>query len=238
MPNVVGNIPPFTDESKSDKGSVEEVKKAPDNLKVGEQEKGTPAETPAVEKPVEKVDEITRQKEEWKHEKRGMEAEKSRLISEIASLREQKRKEKQPTIGETKEEFLTKGEYARNRYNDILEEQKNLFLESHPEYQPGSKENDERWDKLNQELIQWYKLPENPYQVNDLLEKIHADITKPSGERDVASQKKQIETAGIGGSKGVSHSPSRRPFTPLQREMYRRGGFTDEEINELETKRK
>jgi len=194
----------------------------------------------------------------------GLQREREKLLREIQELRRERRELKQqPQVEQpiTQQEidelkdlhpedvalierilrakgYVRKDELEQELYKTIEQEEINKFLEKYPEFKPENDPDDRNWNALQEEL-KWYRKPENPRDIGKLLEKARASISVLTGERSsVSATKKRLEIASKGSGGGTTQrSSSARSFTPEEREAYRRGGWSDEEIAELEKNR-
>lgn len=191
----------------------------------------------------------------------GLTGEKSKLLGEIRELRNERRGLKGQDTFDVKQEqkvdelkdvhpedialiekvnkakgYTSKEEVELLLYDRVEQEQISSFLEKYPEYKPENDTSDTKWENLQQE-VSLYRKPSDPSQVKSLLLKAHNAISKPNlGGQSAAIKKKQIETAGMGGGGKTQRSFSQKSFSPVQKEMMSRGGYTEKEIKELEGK--
>jgi hypothetical protein len=250
MPDIVGKIPDFT----TDEGAepIEEVKQPV----IPESEKETPSEPPAVEKPDEGVEKPpVADDSETLRQVQGLQAERAKLLKEIQELRGTKREIKQSEIArvetridELKEihpddvatidkvlrakGYITKQEAERMSYEAVKQDELTKFLDRFPEYKPENDPNDLNWSLLQRELS-YYKMPEDARRLGDVLERAHKGIIKVPVGPSATAKKRQIEIAGVG-SGGAQKSTSKKSLEAWQKEEYRRGGWSEKEIAELE----
>ena len=192
----------------------------------------------------------------------GLKKERERLLSEIRELRATRRELKtkpkeepitQKEIDDLKDlhpedvalierilkakGYVSREELNRQLYEQIEQDEINKFLEKHPEFKPENDPDDRNWMALQEEL-KWYRKPENPREIGKLLEKARRAIQSPVSERsNLKTTKRQIEIASKGSGGVAQRSSSSRPFTEEERNLYRRGGWSEEEIEELEKSR-
>ena len=246
MPDIVGKIPEFTTDEVVPE--VEEVKEPV----TPELETETPTEPPAVEKP----DEVIPVDSETLRQVQGLQAERAKLLKEIQELRGTKREIKQNEIArvetridELKEihpddvatidkvlrakGYITRQEASQMSYEAVKQDELTKFLDRFPEYKPENDPNDLNWSLLQRELA-YYKMPEDARRLGDVLERAHKGIIKVPVGPSATAKKRQIEIAGVG-SGGAQKSTSKKSLETWQKEEYRRGGWTDKEIAELET---
>ena len=256
MANVVGNIPEFTPEETLGK-EIEEVKEAPTEEVVAE-EKETPTEPPAEKEPAEpeKVSEdIGDEKTALEIANQGLQEERVKLLKEIQELRGQRREFKREELIKVEQKldelkdlnpedvstidrvlrakgYITGEESRKMFYEAVKQEELGKFLEKYPEYKPENDSNDLNWNALQRELG-FYRMPDNPHLIGEVLLRAHHGIAKAPSDRGVETRKQQAKIAGIG-SGGVQRSSSIKSLDSEQREAYRRGGWSEGEIREIE----
>lgn len=196
----------------------------------------------------------------------GLQEERVKLLKEISELRGQKREIAQENLKKVEQQIddlkdlhpedvtviervlrakglVTKEEANQMFYDSVKQDELNRFLEKHPEYRPENDPNDVNWSTLTRELG-IYRIPANPHAWAELLDRAHRSIvrvpvaaSKPAV--NVEANKRRIEVASHGGNNGSSASkaPSNsKGFTPEQRVMYRQGGWSEEEISQMESR--
>lgn len=258
--NTVGSIPEFT----SDEGAaVPEEVKQPVVEETAEEVKETPEppaekpdDTPIVEdtrelNPVGNVQELQKAVQ-------GLQEERVQLRKEISELRGQRREIKQDQLARVEQQidqlkdvnpddvsviekvlrakgYMTKEESSQMFYEAVKQEELNKFLDKFPEYKPENDPNDTNWAALQRELG-FYRTPANPHQVYDLLERSHRAIVKvPSGQSvPIQAKQRQVQLAGAGSGGTQRPSPSGTPIDPDKKAMLRQGGFSEEEITNME----
>jgi hypothetical protein len=251
--NVVGKIPAFdTDETQAVPPGTEEVKEAAAE-EVAETEKETPAELPAEEKPAPRGDDTG----DVKNQVQGLLTEKEKLLDEIKSLRGQRREIKQEEINLVTKQlddlkdlypedintidrilrakgYMTKDEANRMFYENVKNEELTKFLERFPEYKPDNDPNDLNWNALQREL-KYYRMPENPHEVGEVLSRAHQSLGKVqvASDRTVEAKKRQIEVAGVGAKAGQRSSSIKR-LEPEKRQILLQGGWSEDEIKAIE----
>lgn len=258
---IIGKLPEFSsDETPTEETGQEEEKKATPEEEV-EEEKETPSEPPAEETPAEEPEEkpegegddggqLIRQTE-------ALKLERERLLAEIRDLRGERRDLKQQQITQVEtaidelkdvypadveliEKVLKTRGYIRQEDVDkrIYEENKNQQLESflnkHPEYKPENDPKDTNWQMLQREL-EYYRMPKDPKKVGDVLERAHKALTGSySVGQNVSAKKHLAKVAGSGGSGSKGPSSGGGTLSPEHKEAYRRGGWSEEEIKNIE----
>lgn len=122
-----------------------------------------------------------------------------------------------------------------------VEAQKESFLSRHPEYAPGIPANDAKWGQLTQEF-NLYDWKNHPDKVEKFLEKAHADISKSWLETERGAKKQEdiviakARANAVASSGGSSASSlSTKQSTSDEAALYRKAGWTEEQINELLT---
>jgi len=260
--NKIGTIPEFTNEN----GTGEEVKEGTTEEVVQEEKDtptALPTDTkPAEEK--ETSEETTEEEIQTQGDDtgallkqvQGLQSEREKLLKEIQDLRGTRREIKQEQVQKVDQKidelkdlhpddiniiekvlrakgYVTKEEASKMNYEMVKQEELNKFLEKYPEYKPENDKNDINWNALQRELG-YYRLPTNPHDIKQVLERAHRIIQKPS-DRGVIEKQRRVETAQTGAG-GTQRSSSGKSFTAFQKEEYRRGGWSEEEIQEMEKK--
>lgn len=257
MENTIGTIPEFTtDETTPAPAEAPVETEIPEEVKQTE-ETETPA--PPAEKPDETVVEESPapSQEEVQRAEQGLQNELVRLRKEIANLRGQKREIKQEQINAVQEQidelkdmhpddvatvervlrakgYVTKEEQKKMFYDAVKDEELNKFLERYPEYKPENDPDDANWTALQRE-ISLYRTPDNPREIATLLERAHRGIVKVASGPSIAPKKRQVELASVGGGGTQTSSPQVK-LDPDRRAMLKQGGFSDEEIQSIESK--
>jgi len=256
MLNTIGKIPEFTQDNS---GEQEEVKKvevsSPEGGEdISEKEKETPSELPTEEKSAEGTDETqSGDTEKLEKQVQGLQRERQELLKHIVELRGQRREIKQEEFKKVEEKidelkdvhpddakliekvlrskgYVTKDEAQKMFYEAVKQEELNKFLDKYPEYKPENDSNDLNWQSLQTELKD-FGMPNDPHRIGHVLEKAHRLAAKFSGDRSEA--KKRIEIASVGGG-GTQRSSSSSSLTPEQRRVYEDGGWSQEEIKQIE----
>jgi len=173
------------------------------------------------------IQELRKERRELKQRKRGVFTEEEPTKEELEGL--------SPEDTEWIDKILkNKGYVTRDELYRIIEQEEiNKFLEKYPEFKPENDPDDRLWNALQEEL-KWYRKPENPRDIGKLLEKARRAIQVPTGGRSSLSLQKRVEIASKGsGGKTTQRSSSSVPLSRDKIEELRRGGFTDEEIEEM-----
>ena len=263
MANQIKMVPEFTDDDSSGTGEEAVQSAQAPAEEVEEKEKESPSVPPTEEKPTESGepeirDDAEALKKQYEEQLVGLQREKVNLLKEIQELRGQKReikREELKTVNQQIDElkdvnpedvslidkvlrskgYMTRQEAEKMSYEAIKNQRLNEFLAKYPEYKPENDQNDINWNTLQRELA-FYRLPDDPNRIIEVLEKAHQSVQKGTGDlKTLEAQKQQIKTAGVGGG-GVQKSSSRKRFEPEKRYMLERGGFTAEEIERMESR--
>ena len=261
MPNVIGKVPEFT-ESEETQPSVEGTEEVKETAaeEVVEEEKETPSEPPAEEKPAEQTDNLRGgdARDEQEKQIRGLQEEKQKLLQEIVVLRGQRREIKQEELVKVQKEidelkdlhpedvttlerilkakgYVTKGEANQMYYESVKQQELEGFLSRYPEYKAENDPNDINWNAIQREL-KYYKMPENPHDVKEVLERAHRAISRVSGDRGTEVKKRQVEVASVGSGGAQRSTPTRISLDPEKRALLERGGWSEEEILKIENK--
>ena len=240
---ILNMVPKFSD------GQTEEVK---ETIPEVVEEKETPSEPPAdIEPAVENRDDTT----ELMRAKQGLEEELVRLRKDIVDLRGQRRDLKKEEIIRVEQKidelndvspedvtlidrvlrakgYMTKEESHKMFYENVKTEELNKFLEKYPEYKPENDKDDLNWSVLQKELG-FYRMPDNPRFIGEVLERAHRAIAKVPSDRAISAKKRQVELAGVGGG-GGQRSSSGKSLDPRYRDELSRGGWSEEEIKDIE----
>ena len=253
---VIGKLPEFTSDETSEETGQEEVKEAAPEEGV-EEEKETPAEPPAEEKPAEEgekpegedVGELAKQTE-------ALTKEREALLKDIQDLRGERRDLKKERLDKVEEAiddlkdthpedvkliervlkskgYVRKEDVDKRIYDEVKEQQLNSFLDKHPEYKPENDPQDLNWSRFQKEL-QFYRMPQDPKKVGEVLERAHKALAGFSGGQDLSAKRHLAKTAGVGGGIGKGPSSGTKSLSSEQREEYRRGGWSEEEISKIE----
>ena len=254
--NEIKGIPEFTKDD-----GIEEVKETITD-EVVEEEKETPAELPAVEKPTKEVletSEVDDTRETvlgLQRAVQGLQDERVTLLKEITELKGSKREFKQIELDKVQDKidelkdlhpddvnlidrvmrskgFIPKAEISKMFYKAVENEELNKFLVKYPEYKSENDPNDINWNSLQKELS-FFRMPDDSRLISEVLERAHRSIQKISSDRSISLKKRQVEIASVG-SGGAPRSFS--PKTTLDSDhkaMLRQGGFTEEDIVDME----
>lgn len=264
MDNKIGSIPDFTDEGVQrevkqvvDETTIEEKETPADLPSESEESEQKPveeAEAPLnddTEIPKETLDKAVARATE------GLRREISKLKVELATATGADRKVIQGKIDLVQEKvddlkdvapediglidrvlrakgYLTKEESNKMHYDTVKNEKINEFLTEFPEYKPENDPNDHNWNALQKQIQDWYRMPNDPKVIKDLLLKAHRDIAKPLSDRSVIEVKKQqlkVASSGSSGTQRSSPKPNSRLSSLLRTHM---SGWSDEEISKLE----
>jgi len=198
---------------------------------------------PVVEPPVDNSMERLAKLEEDYKTLLAKDAEKSRLLdaskkealrlkSESDLLKAEKEAKAKPTEELSEQELFDKylkesptfqerlSKVNQEKYNDVMETQKDKFLESHPEYLPENDKDDTKWKSLLEELRD-YVVPENPKDWGKRLLKAHKNISPDNslekGKSIAMAQANIDEQAKLGGGAG-GITPARK-LTPEQQKV-------------------
>ena len=123
---------------------------------------------------------------------------------------------------------------------DSVEVQKNAFIASHPEYQPGNTVNDAKWNQL-MEQFSFFNWQSNPHKVEEFLEKAHSEVSKTWQEaannektkETVITKKAVVDASASTG--GHSQKQSSSSNNSALADKYRAMGWAEEDIKEILT---
>jgi hypothetical protein len=261
MTNVVGELPQFTADDSAGTEKVKEVKETseitPNEEVITEEVKETPAELPADTKPAEGETQEPKGDDVEVKQVQGLLSEREKLLKEIRELRGQRREirkeETQEVITQVADKlddlndvdvtniervlkakgYVTKEENQKLHYESVKNDKLNEFLSKYPEYKPENDPNDINWNAFQRELT-FYKMPQDPKLITEVLERAHRNIAAPTVPATRAVEQR-IATARKGGG-GSQRTSSGKSLPPNLRRAYEDGGWSEEEIKELEAK--
>ena len=241
------------------KETLVETPEKGDNIEDVIVEKETPPALPAETKPVEEDTKL--QDENTKEvgtDNQGLLSQREKLLAEIRDLRLDRRElrgqKKEPLIVEQKQDtlddidpeyaktiervikakgYVTKDESNRTSYDSVKKVKLDEFLDKYPEYKPENDPEDINWNSLQKELS-FYKMPSDPHSFEKVLAKAHSAISSPAKGGRTTNPKK-LETARLGGGGEKRPSSQTKRLTDTQKNVYRNGGWSEEEISDLET---
>lgn len=258
MADIVGKIPEFTSEEAQPERVLEEVVQPTEEVteEVAPTEKETPI--PPIEKPTEQEIVGVASESQGNTEIVALQTERVKLLKEITELRGQRREIKQEQIAKVEQQiddlkevnpddvnlidrvlrakgYVNKAEASQMFYEAVKQEELNKFLEKYPEYKPENDREDINWSSLQKE-IGYYKMPTDPHQIRDVLERAHRSTPKiPS--TNIAPQRRQVQIASVGGGGAQRSAPSKalNPHLASLAESHLQG-FTDEEMKTIKNK--
>lgn len=250
---TIGKIPEFTsDESVAKVEKPETATETTPIIKETKEVKEAPVEQVEATAPPAEV------KEESELQKSvvGLQNERIKLLKEISELKGQKRAIKEKELYQVQEQidelkdlhpedvqviervlkakgYISRPEADQMFFDAVKDEELNKFLEKYPEYKPENDPNDVNWNSLQREFS-LYARPRDPRLIGELLVRAHRNISKVPTDSALSSKRQQVEIASVGKG-GIQQSPSSSfRFDQETREMYRRGGWTEEEIQKIE----
>ncbi len=254
--NTIGSVPEFTQDSPNEEGVLKEVKEAV--LEEGAEQQTDTAELPA-EKPTSgNVSEDTTEPSNQVLETQinGLQEERVKLLKEISDLRGQRREIKQEQLGRVEQQiddlkdihpedaqliervlrskgYISKTEAEGMFYESVKQEKLEAFLTKYPEYKPENDPNDANWSALQKE-IGFYKMPSDPHQIPEVLERAHRNVIRVPSDLTVPAKQRQVAVASVGAGGVQRSSSSNKQFTSEQRQAFKQGGWSDEEISSME----
>lgn len=262
MSNQIGTIPAFTPGGESKEEEVKEGEGTPAETSTVEkpaEETEVTGEEEAVKPTTKEV--VSEDTDVVAKQIQGLKEQKDALLEEIKSLRGERREVKQAQVMKLDEKiseelndvapedvqviekilrakgYITKDEAKNITYEDVKTQEVDKFLAKYPEFKPENDTNDIRWNSLNK-VVSQFKRPDDPRQIGQLLEmarKLSAPV-QSTGGRDIVAIKKQVKDTAIG-SGGMTRSSNLSSLTDDQIQIYRNGGWTDEEISNIASKK-
>ena len=132
--------------------------------------------------------------------------------------------------------YMTKEDSSKMHYEAVKNEEVNKFLDQYPEYKPENDPSDANWLSLKRHISSWYRMPDDPRLVGELLRKAHREVTKAPSDRGIEVKKQQVKVASSGSSGTQRSSP--KPTNPRLSGLLRTHmqGWSEEEISRMEKK--
>ena len=233
---------------------------------VVEEEKETPSEPPAEEKPEEEgetpiLDDASLQskKQQLLEEIVGLEHDRQKILDELQLSRGARREIHQEELKKATEKLeeledvhpddvkkveqilrlkghVSQEDIKKMLYENTVNDVKDEFLETHPEYKKQNDPHDIRWNSLMEEF-KLYRMPDSPKKVKEILDRAHKSIlerlTSDRPQSKPENKKQKVAVASLGGG-GGQRSSSSKTLTAEQRLTYQLGGWSEEEIIEIE----
>lgn len=129
--------------------------------------------------------------------------------------------------------YIQKEEVQKMLYNNEKQKQLDSFLNKYPEYKPENDPEDKNWKALQNELS-YYRMPDDATKISAVLEKARKGIQPVSSERDTQPVKERLKVAQKGAGSGIQRSSPRGRLSAEQKAELSRGGFTPEDIREMD----
>lgn len=256
---VTPNVEETTENQQQESGSSPEQATTDPGQEVVEEEKETPSEPSADEQP---TGESETPASDDTSDTQGLLTERERLLKEIKELRTTRRKEREISSKAVEEHIddlkdihpddmkvferimRAKGVITREQanqmfYDAVKDEEINKFLEEFPEYKPENDLSDLNWTMLQDRVLTFFRMPENPHKIRDVLKMAHQTIARvtPSDSStrqvQIKQQQRKIASAGAG---GVQRSSTTKTLDPEKRHALLMGGWSEEDIKRIETK--
>lgn len=261
MDEVIEETPPdVMDEEVKESSDEGEVKEDQDDTSVVEEEKPDDEEKPVVAKQKKEETDVSPSIQALKDEEK-------RIRDQISELRKERREVRREKIEEPivvdksdlsdvadadvvliekvlkAKGYIRKDEISVATHKEKVESFKDAWLEKHPEYLPENDTDDMNWNKLNQTVGEYFKLPANPKDITKILDAAHSMVRPESTKKlpvkslaatEAAKEKVTIASKGSGGSgakAGTRSMSDRAKNANTLRDRYE--GFTDEEIDEF-----
>lgn len=257
MSNIVGSIPEFTTDDSVETGP-EEVKQPV--VEETPEEKETP-ELPAEPQTEEQPAQVGEEQPEPDISKEvakatvGLRNEIVELRKELASARGNDRKliqqeiiQKTEKIDELadvnpadvaliekvleKKGYIKKEDAMQMSRETVKTQILNNFLNKYPEFKPENDPGDKNWAALRAEYG-LYAEPKDPLMVEKLLEKARLVVTPQVAPVNIPVKKRSLQVASSGAG-GAQRTSSGKTFDPTMRRHFEDGGWTPEEIANME----
>lgn len=128
--------------------------------------------------------------------------------------------------------YVSKDELGKITYEQVKTQTLNTFLEKYPEYKPENDPNDINWKALQKELS-FYRMPDDPAKITEILERSHKTVHPVVSDLNIPAKKRSLQVASAGAG-GVQKSSSNKTLSSEMRRHYEDGGWTKEEIDNIE----
>lgn len=134
--------------------------------------------------------------------------------------------------------YITKDQSSKMHYEVVKNEEIDKFLDKFPEYKPENDSGDVNWSALQRHVQTWYRMPDDPRLVGELLLKAHREVAKAPSGRGLEDVKRQQVKVASSGSSGTQRPSSQKPANPRLSSLMREHmqGWSEDEIRELEKK--
>jgi hypothetical protein len=129
--------------------------------------------------------------------------------------------------------YVTKEEAQSVNYDTVQKQVLSQFLDKFPEYKPENDPENTNWNRLIGEYSLYAK-PKDPLQIAALLERSHKATAPVASVRNLTPQKQAIKTASLGSGGRGRTSSGGKTLDPDTRRQYEDGGWSKEEIDEME----
>lgn len=142
--------------------------------------------------------------------------------------------------------LVPKAELVKLKYEEYHKDAEDKFFNTYPQYLPENDQDDKLYKALREELS-FFTQPKDPKLIPVLFERAHKAVKErfPSyfktDKESIAIAETRVRKAGLGGrtggsSSGTSRSKTTSGLTEQEKQIYRNGGWTEEEIKALENK--
>ncbi len=263
---IVGSIPEFGSDASPENKVLEEVKQPVEETLPAETVTPEPPAEKPLDPPVQVDTTVPSQPIQDPEQERaiaGLQAERVKLLKEISELKGQRREIKQDQLAAVNQQidelkdvhpddvnlvekiirakgYMTKEESSKMFYQAIKQEEEGRFFDKFPEYKVENDPDGRNWSLFENEVSRLRELgwtiPTNPRKIGEAMELIHKNIVKVPSGPSVPAQRRAIEVASHGGGGAQRPSPSSNKLTPERIEMYKRGGWSDEDIKAIEAR--
>lgn len=241
-------------ETPSDTSTDEETITEEDNVESSERSKDT--------SPDEDLSQLTKQREELLNQVTGLSREKENLLRDVTDIRGKRRHLRQSKTEEATKEasdelknihpddlkvfqnlarkqgLATTEEVKNLFYQEMKQRELDHFIDDHPEFSIESDPTNRNWNMLKSQINSFYKIGNDPTQIRKVLNKARDDISSQlpgSDRKSTKATERKLKTASKGGGGSQrSSSSGGGTLTEEDKHAYRKGGFTEEEIKELD----
>lgn len=130
--------------------------------------------------------------------------------------------------------YVSKDELAQVTYQQVQDQSLKSFLDKYPEYKPENDPDNVNWKALTGEYG-LYAQPKDPAKIAELLERSHKAISQTVvSDRTLPAKKRAMQVASAGAGGTQRSSSGGKTLTPEQVRVYQDGGWSDEEIKQIE----
>lgn len=233
-----------TSETDSEENKETEVEVESKKVKIGDSEYDPDQLTDFLDKAKKYDDllpEFTRRSQRLSQYEKKIDGEKKEKIVVDENVPIDQETEKVLDNWAKKKGYVSKDEFLKTQYDNEKDFQVKTFIEGHPEYNMDNDPENLKWNRIVNEINSFYRMPENPKDIGKLLGRVHGGLYgDKQKEKDLEGQalakiqKTKMATLGGAGKESFKNtSVAKVQLTESQKDVYRKGGWSEEEIKEL-----